>query len=67
MYFQNDEDSSGIEQARRAYQAPQLALYGRLVDLTATGSGSASESNSGSNSDMPCTPLWKAHNSCVGM
>ena len=62
-----DIAGSILQPARRVYQAPQLAHYGSLVELTATGSGSASESNSGSNSSMPCTPLWKAHSSCVLM
>lgn len=64
MYMQ---DANRTECAKRAYQAPQLVVYGNLVDLTATGSGSASESNMDSQSGMPCAPQWKAHSSCAGV
>lgn len=64
MHIQDANGSVVLLRAKRPYHSPLLMAYGNLVDLTATGSGSASESNSGSNSDMPCIPQWKLHNSC---
>ena len=51
-------------QARRTYVTPTLAIYGNLVDLTATGSINAASESGGSPSDMQCTSAFKRHMDC---
>lgn len=55
--------SSPANKARRDYSTPELTTYGKLVDLTATGSGSQSES-AGMNV-MNCSTGFNAHQACA--
>lgn len=52
------------ERPRKPYQTPLLAVYGKLADLTASGSNNHESESVGST--MICGPSFMYNRNCVG-